>query len=135
MKNQRHNLALHSDPEESQWDESKWDEKEFEFIRKITLRGYDPDKSQGGEVTQRERFATLDLPRPRQSRPSIRTIQNRLVQDQNRLVKDYQSEEVSAVGFNPLTPDPKERRTFQPPKKMNTETSLFPEIKLRKHET
>ena len=43
MKNQRHNLALRSDPEESQWDESKWEEKEFEFIRKITLRGYDPD--------------------------------------------------------------------------------------------
>ena len=70
----------------------------------------------------------MDLPKKRQSRPSIRTIQN-------RLVSDNQSEEVSAVGFNPLTPDPRERRTIQPPKKMNTETSLFPEIKLRKHET
>ena len=76
MKNQRHSISLISDPEESQWEE-----QEHEFIRKITLAGYDPHKVQTGEVTQRERFITLDLPRKRKSdhRPSVRTIQNRLV--------------------------------------------------------
>ena len=68
-ESQRHTLRLFSDPEDSHADESN-------FIRKITLRHYDPSKVQSlraEKKPEKETFDTLDPVR------NLKTIQRSLV--------------------------------------------------------
>ena len=98
MKNQRRTILLHAEPEDDQADEQN-------FIRKITLSGYDPTKVPDGETTKRERFLSVDH-RPRSRHHTIRDIQHDLVASPgDELVGFYQS-------------------TLKPTKS-NTETQLY----------
>ena len=105
---QRHNLELYSDTEVSQVGES-------DFIRKITLRNYEPSKFQTGDVTERGRSPTVD-----QSR-DLKSIQRGLVSsfarsptvDSSRDPKSIQRSLVSSFARSPTVDPSRDTKSIQ----------------------